>query len=92
MKSLEQIKNDYAVTQGYKEWLDLVLCISTSNAIKSNYSKLTLIETHMDNICILAQKECLKSASENIDTSCFRSKSDYIFTVKEITNENNIIK
>ena len=50
------------------------------------------VSEHIDEVMKIYAMECLKLASEKIDTSCFRSQSDYIFTVKEITNENNIIK
>lgn len=83
MKTLEQIKNDYAVSKGYLSWKGLLAVLSFD---------LDFICKHENEVMKIYAMECLKLASEKIDTSCFRSQSDYIFTVKEITNENNIIK
>lgn len=77
MKTLEQIKNDYAVIKGYRDWGDFI-----------NYLPCYKLEKHMDNICVISQKECLKLASEN-----FIGSSDFaVDTRNAITNENNIIK
>ena len=53
--NLEQIKNDYAVSKGYKSWFNL-LCSALPNTTKSRY---------INEVMILAQNECLKRASEN---------------------------
>lgn len=54
--NLEQIKNDYAVSVGFENWRNLFL--NTSECFES-------FEYYENELMILAQKECLKRASEN---------------------------
>lgn len=84
MKTLEQIKNDYAKVQHYDNW----------DSLLNKQESLANIEWHYNNIIELAQKECLKLASEN-------AWNGYVVTgmqevaddvKKSITNKNNIIK
>lgn len=79
MKTLEQIKNDYAVSVGYNNWLDLEYDM---------YGTAKQISKHWEVICLLIQKECLELASENL----IGSPDFSVDTRNAITNENNIIK
>lgn len=83
--TLEKIKNDYAVNKGYRNFNDLV------NWCHDNDEN-TSLNKHFNEVMKIYAMECLKLASDKIDNSSFRSKSDYVFTVKEVTNENNLIK
>ena len=56
MKTLQEIKNTYAIEQGYEDWGDLQ---------DDNLSDGEEMEMHMDEICIRAQKEALEKAAEN---------------------------
>lgn len=68
MKNLEQIKNDYAVSKGFRDWYHLSI----------NY---TDYDKHWYNVCILSQKECLKLASENLSLEeCGFDGRDYGIT------------
>lgn len=73
--NLEQIKNDYDIKYDFEDWDSFI-----------NYIPNHEVETHMDKICILAQKECLKLASERL---IWREDKELL---EDITNENNIIK
>lgn len=96
MKTLEQIKNDYAISKGYSDWENLITSMIFNSVPKSTIGKLTELEKHMDNISVITQKECLKLASESEFTFSKRESldSDWIVYVKKesITNENNLIK
>ena len=83
MKTLEQIKDDYAVSQGFENWRNLFL--NTSECFES-------FEYYENEVMILTQKECLKLASENAFNH-FIAVSDSVQTNvrKAITNENNIV-
>ena len=52
---LQTLKNNYAQEQGYEDWEDL---------IEDNW-KTILMESHMNEICIRAQKLALEKAAEN---------------------------
>ena len=82
MKTLQEIKNHYAQEQGYEDWEDL---------IEDNW-KTILMESHMNKICIRAQKLALEKASENA-TMLFDAVYDWHAVNKEsIINENNLIR
>jgi hypothetical protein len=82
MKTLQEIKNHYAQEQGYEDWEDL---------IEDNW-KTILMESHMNEICIRAQKLALEKASENA-TMLFDAVYDWHAVNKEsIINENNLIR
>lgn len=81
MKTLEQIKNDYADELGYMSWKYMLL-----HFVEKQQG--ALLDLHFNEVMILAQKECLKRASENfIGASKFA-----VDTRNSITNKNNIIK
>lgn len=97
MKTLEQIKNDYAVSIGYSDWENLITSMIFNSVPKSTIGKLTELEKHMDNISVITQKECLKLASENAEVEKEYSIKYESFipegvNKESITNENNIIK
>ena len=80
MKTLEQIKNDYAVSKGYDNFCDIIFDFDGMNIHE--------VSEHIDEVMKIYAMECLKRASENLLNSGF-------FTIeadKVITNENNIIK
>lgn len=80
MKTLEQIKNEYAKNIGYGDWENLDYNVNDSKEF----------DEHWKNVCVIAQKECLKLAYENDE---FYQDSDLaVLDYDSITNENNIIK
>jgi hypothetical protein len=79
---LQTLKNNYAQEQGYEDWEDL---------IEDNW-KTILMESHMNEICIRAQKIALEKAAENA-TMLFDAVYDWHSVNKEsIINENNLIR
>ena len=79
---LQTIKNNYAQEQGYEDWEDL---------IEDNW-KTILMESHMNEICIRAQKLALENAVENAKIE-MDLQTDWYFVNKEsITNEENLIR
>ena len=82
--NLEQIKNNYAVSQGFENWRNLFL--NTSECFES-------FEYYENEVMILVQKECLKRASEKTAEQYVRPITLNYQEIKDlITNENNIIK
>lgn len=95
MKTLEQIKNEYAKEVGFDDFKSLLNGMILYNNVKSSAEKIDYI---LNKISIESQKECLKLASENAYTKTETNGLDgeywdYNVVDKEsITNENNIIK
>ena len=89
MKTLEQIKNDYATNLGYISWR-----IMLAHLVKSKQP--ISLNLHIDTVMKIYAMECLKLASESEFTFSKRESldSDWIVYVKKesITNEKNIIK
>ena len=56
MKNLQEIKNTYAIEQGYEDWREFSL-----DGMRVVYD----MEFHMDEVCIRAQKVALEKAAEN---------------------------
>jgi len=85
MKTLEQIKNDYAVDLGYLNWESLMTEVCY-------FSNEEFFE-HENEVMKIYAMECLKLASENAFDH-FIAVSDRVQTNvrKAITNENNILK
>ena len=85
MKTLEEIKNEFAKNNAYNNWSEFML-LNSRNSI--------LIEKAMDEIITLVQKEQQKLIAENVDNN--ESKDWYDRTKTDlkssIINENNIIK
>lgn len=80
MKTLKQIKDDYAKTQHYGCWNELLL----------NNDAFTVSHLHLNNIMKIYAMECLKLAYENAE---FYQDGDLaVLDYESITNENNIIK
>lgn len=102
MKTLEQIKNDYAVTQGCKDFSELLMTTYKQSDLGDIY----------DDLLFLVQKECLKLASRNskvVVEGILTEEKKTSFTLfdkgvkgvvkrkvsvckESITNEKNIIK
>lgn len=83
MKTLQEIKDKYAIEQGYKDW--------ESIRNKPGY----VVESHMDEICIRAQKEALEKAAENVKmgyTSIFSDDMKLVVDRRSITNPENLIR
>lgn len=87
MKNLQEIKNTYAIEQGYEDWTGL----RDENA---NYGY--DMEMHMDEICIRAQKLALEKAAKNVDsdyTFAYSSERNrYDEVISSITNPENLIR
>ena len=96
MKSLEEIKNEYAKEQCVDNWV----CLISMNGYNE-------FEKHINNICMLAQKQALKNASENANLQKYNSNKEkysfidgyynglgiaYTVNKESITNENNLVK
>lgn len=89
MKTLEQIKNDYARKNHYKDFSDMVYVLSDYAPIEVE------LEEKFDEVMKIYAMECLKLASENaFNNDVYLGYGDISESkVKEsITNENNIIK
>lgn len=84
MKTLEQIKNDYAKSRGFADWEDLMtkVCYFDNEEFFNQENELL----------ILVQKECLKNASENADIKYSFYGNDVEINKESITNEKNIIR
>lgn len=91
MKTLEEIKNNYAQEQGYEDWDNYVL----KHFALSKFSMLATIsvfEQRMDEICIRAQKAALENASENADTEVYNGGEIIGIDHKSITDPENLIQ
>ena len=81
MKTLEQIKNDYAVSKGYLSWKGLLAVLSFD---------LDFICKHENEVMKIYAMECLKLAYKNAE---FYQDGDLaVLDYDSIINENNIIK
>lgn len=78
MKTLEQLKNDYAVSKGYGDFDDLLI-----NVI--NYE---ILSEQINEVMKIYAMECLELACENL----IGYPNFSVDTRNAITNENNIIK
>ena len=58
MKNLQEIKNTYAIEQGYEDWVDLAI---------HHDLKADRLDQHWTEICIRAQKLALEKAAEYFD-------------------------
>lgn len=80
MKTLEQIKNDYAVSKNFTDWDDVVYDLGY-------YSPSRLLGI-IDEVMKIYAMECLKIANKNLSLEeCGFDGRDY-----GIINEKNIIK
>lgn len=82
MKTLEQIKNEFAVSKGYRDWESLMIEVC--------YFSNEEFFKHENKVMKIYARECLKLASENayIEPMGMMTRVDKY----SITNENNIIK
>lgn len=83
MKTLEQIKNDYAINKGYLSWKGLLSILLYD---------LDLICKHENEVMKIYAMECLKLASENATCNNEDFYWSSMIDKESITNENNIIK
>ena len=79
---LQTLKNNYAQEQGYEDWEDL---------IEDNW-KTILMESHINEICIRAQKAALEKAAENVTMNLDFKLDWYSINKESITNEENLIR
>lgn len=81
--NLEQIKNEVCIKHGFVNYTEFLY---TCKDIKQ-------LDDIINELNYLAQKECLKRASENAEV-IFDHKNtvDYGYLEESITNDNNIIK
>lgn len=93
MKTLEQIKNDYAVEQCFLNWDDLI-----ESHFFDGLSAINDLISHENEVMKIYAMECLKLASENVTTVHHKLQTienvikAIHLTKHSITNENNIIK
>ena len=86
--SLQEIKNDYAIDQGYLNWDDLI-----ESHFFDGLSAIDDLISHENQVMKIYAMECLKLASDNLLIRPHLDGSiDYDDVEKQITNENNIIK
>lgn len=90
MKTLQEIKNTYAIEQGYEDWEHL---------LRKNYWNDGDIELHMDEICIRAQKAYGEKIKESVSTFIESDLTvndifidDYVNIISKITNPENLIR
>lgn len=85
MKTLEQIKNDYAVSKGYLSWKSLLSTLSFD---------IDFICKHENEVMKIYARECLKLAADNAkaDHHLIHIEWEPVVIKGSITNENNIIK
>ena len=83
MRTLEQIKNKYAVSKGYKDFEDLLISVI-------NYE---ILSGQINEVMKIYARECLKGASKNTVKQYLRPITLSYKKIEDlITNENNIIK
>ena len=78
MKTLQEIKNNYAQEQGYEDW-DTFL-----NYYGGRHPE--WFDQHWTEICIRAQKKALEKAAENAEIHRLNLVSGYKFTGKNTVN------
>ena len=95
MKNLQEIKNTYAIEQGYDDWETFL------NYYGGRHPE--WFDQHWQEICIRAQKAALEKAAENAEITCSRKtthcKQCYgggcenpIVEKESITNPENLIR
>lgn len=78
--TLDEIKNDHAIKMGFDNWNQL--------RDQSPY-----IGKHENKVMRIAQRECLRLASENAKVIIdYKNNVDYAYLEKTIIDDNNIIK
>lgn len=87
--TLQKIKDKYAKEKGYPNWDDLS---------KEHRYRIVSYEKHMDNICILAQKQVLYNVAENAKAissgyteSVWHCGCSYEVHKESILNESNLV-
>lgn len=80
--TLNTLKNNYAQEQGYEDWDDL---------IEDNW-KTILMELHMNEICLRAQKAALERVAESARVQMDSQTDWYGVDRTSITNPENLIR
>ena len=83
MKTLQEIKNHYAKEKGYEDWRELQEYHSRDPRG---------IESHMNEICIRAQKVALEKAAENATINLDFQLDWHSINKESITNPENLIR
>lgn len=65
MKTLLEIKNNYAQEQGYEDWAELIHSVINHENVKGIHSAMIAMEYHFNEICIRAQKASDNELIEN---------------------------
>lgn len=84
MKTLKEIKEKYAIEQGYEDWASFL------NYYGGRHPE--WFDQHWKEICILAQKEALKNAAENAWVQMDLQTDWYRVDRTSITNTKNLIR
>lgn len=101
MKTLQEIKNEYAQEQGYDDWQAFVYEYGEENPDWHDYGQAhpNNFHKHMDEICIRAQKVALEMAAENVkmlatdfNCDCGQTHTDWNVNKESITNPENLIR
>lgn len=92
MKTLEQIKNDYAISVGCETWENLVI-----DHFHDGLHVIDMLIEHENEVMKIYAMECLKLANNNLQYSALDLDIndlpfDYYDMQESIINENNIIK
>lgn len=80
MKTLQEIRENYAKENGFADWEQLDMLAGRQE-----------INEHIDEICIRAQKEALEKASDNL---MYKTVNDRFAVIDRtsITNPENLIR
>ncbi len=88
MKTLENLKNNYAQEHGYSDWEDLVRLNILIVDAENEYE----LDKHYTKICIRAQKAALEKAAENAMVDSDLTGQTYWVDSDSITNPENLIR
>lgn len=88
MKTLNEIKDEYARSIGFSDWINLLKHQVTIKAIRRDY------EVVMERYAREVAREALKNAAENVDSDlCYRYSSErnaFDYVEQSILDEKNI--
>lgn len=84
MRTLQEIKDEFGVSKGFKDWEDFCICFFGAHIADS-----------LDELFVKVAKEALKNAAENFDhCNCLEAGEhcDVEAHLEELVSENNIPK
>lgn len=84
MNTLTEIKNAYAIEQGYEDWEDLY-------RRAGRYDE-NIFFNYEDEVIVLAEKAALEKAAKNLRQGIGDFNMDYQRQKMSITNEQNLIR